>query len=137
MDPDPTPFINDFKNVKKIFFSYFFLITYPQYIIFSLKNLIFYKILVLKFYFVKHYFSPLKTFMGKGKDPDPDPYFFLVNPDPDPDPEAQKLANPVTDPDPQHCFEEHAAQALLFGPSYGVSPQNRANQIRSGTLIPI
>jgi hypothetical protein len=31
MDPDTTPFFNDFKDVKKIFFSsYFFLITYPQ-----------------------------------------------------------------------------------------------------------
>jgi hypothetical protein len=55
---------------------------------------------------------------------------------PDPDPEAQKLADPVPDPDPKHCFEEHAALALLCSPSYGVSPQqNRANQIRSGTLI--
>ncbi len=73
--------------------------------------------------------------MGKGKDPepDPDPYFLLVNPDPDQ--EAQKLADPVPDPNPQHFFEEHAALALLFSPSYGVSPLNRANQIRSGTLI--
>jgi hypothetical protein len=29
---------------------------------------------VLKFYFVKHFLSPLNTFMGKGMDPDPDPY---------------------------------------------------------------
>jgi hypothetical protein len=28
---------------------------------------------VLKFYFVKDYFSPLKIFIGKGKDPEPDP----------------------------------------------------------------
>ncbi len=28
---------------------------------------------VLKFYFVKHYFSPLNTFFGKGKDPEPEP----------------------------------------------------------------
>jgi hypothetical protein len=43
--PDATPFFNDFKDVKKI--SYFFLITYPQYITVSLKlkNLIFAKIL--------------------------------------------------------------------------------------------
>ncbi len=31
----------------------------------------------LKFYFVKHYFSPLNTFMGKGKDPQPDPDPYL------------------------------------------------------------
>jgi hypothetical protein len=41
--PDPTPFLNDFKDVKKIMFFIFFLITYPlvpiiPYIIFSLKN---------------------------------------------------------------------------------------------------
>jgi hypothetical protein len=71
----------------------------------------------------------LRSRKGKDPKPDPDPYFLLVNPDPDP--EAQKHA----DPDPRHCFEEHAALALLFSPSYGVSPQNRANQIRSGTLI--
>jgi hypothetical protein len=33
-DPDPTPdltpFFSDFKDAKKLFFSYFFLITYPQ-----------------------------------------------------------------------------------------------------------
>ncbi len=27
---DPTPFFDDLKDVKKLFFSYFFLITYPQ-----------------------------------------------------------------------------------------------------------
>ncbi len=33
-------------------------------------------VFVLKFYFVKHFFTPLNTFMGKGKDqePVPDPY---------------------------------------------------------------
>jgi hypothetical protein len=41
---------------------------------------------VLKFYFVKYYFNPLNTFMGKGKDPDP---------------VAKKDADPA-DPDPQH-----------------------------------
>jgi hypothetical protein len=34
MDPDPTPdptsFFSDFKDAKKIFFSFFFLITYPH-----------------------------------------------------------------------------------------------------------
>ncbi len=28
--PDPTPFFCDFKDAKKLFFSYFLLITYPQ-----------------------------------------------------------------------------------------------------------
>jgi hypothetical protein len=39
---------------------------------------------VLKFYFIKHYFGPLTTFMGKWKDlePDPDPYLCLMDPDP-------------------------------------------------------
>ncbi len=48
MDPDPTSFFNDFKEVKKKF--NFFLITYAQYIIFSLKNLIFCWSFVLRFY---------------------------------------------------------------------------------------
>jgi hypothetical protein len=29
-DPDPTPFFGYFKDATKNFFSYFFLITYPQ-----------------------------------------------------------------------------------------------------------
>jgi hypothetical protein len=39
---------------------------------------------VLKFYFVKHFFSLLNTFMGKGEDPepDPDPLLFLMDPEP-------------------------------------------------------
>jgi hypothetical protein len=36
---------------------------------------------MLKFYFVKDYFSPLNTFMGKGKDPEPG-----RDPEPDPNP---------------------------------------------------
>jgi hypothetical protein len=28
--PDPTPFFSDFKDVKKLIFSYYFHITYPQ-----------------------------------------------------------------------------------------------------------
>jgi hypothetical protein len=62
---------------------FFLLITYPQYIIFSLKNLFFAKFCV-RILFCQHYFSPLKTFMGKGKDPVPDPdlYLRLMGPDP-------------------------------------------------------
>ncbi len=31
LTPDPTPFFSDFKDAKKLIFSYFFLkITYPQ-----------------------------------------------------------------------------------------------------------
>ncbi len=29
-DPDPTLFFSDFKDAKNLFFSYLFLITYPQ-----------------------------------------------------------------------------------------------------------
>jgi hypothetical protein len=45
---------------------------------------------MLKFYFVTHYFRPLKTFMKKEKDPEPDP-----DPDSDPDPHLCLM-----DPDP-------------------------------------
>ncbi len=40
---DPSLFFNEIKDAKKLFFSKFFLINYPQvlYIMFSLKNLIF------------------------------------------------------------------------------------------------
>jgi hypothetical protein len=43
---------------------------------------------VLKFYFLKHFFSPLNTFNGKGKNPDPDPQHyrtFRINMDSDTD----------------------------------------------------
>jgi len=30
LTPDPAPFFSDFKDAKKLFFSIFFLITYPQ-----------------------------------------------------------------------------------------------------------
>jgi hypothetical protein len=49
--PDPTHFFIDFKDVKKILFSYFFLITCPDANHLWSKNSIFAKILVLKFYF--------------------------------------------------------------------------------------
>jgi hypothetical protein len=67
-DPDPTPFFSDFKDAKKkYFFPYFFLLTYSQAYSFQSYKFNF----LLKFYFDKHYFSPLNTFMRKGKDPDP------------------------------------------------------------------
>ncbi len=68
------PFFSDFKDTKKN--SYFFLKLARRHTISSLKNLIYCKNFVLKFFFYQHYFSPLNTFMGKGKDsePDPDPY---------------------------------------------------------------
>ncbi len=56
-DPDPTPFFGDFKDAN-IFGSNFFLITYPQDIIFCLYST------VLKINFV----------LGKDPDPEPDPY---------------------------------------------------------------
>jgi hypothetical protein len=68
---DPTPFFIDVKDAKKIFFSYFFLITCSQ--AHHLQSEI--KKILLKFcvkiLFCRHYFSPLKTFMRQGKDPDP------------------------------------------------------------------
>jgi hypothetical protein len=38
---DPTPFFSDLKDAQKYFSSYFSILTYPQALIFSLKNLIF------------------------------------------------------------------------------------------------
>jgi hypothetical protein len=76
-DPDPNPFFSDFKDAKNVFFSYFFLITYPQaHYLQSLKFIFLLKFCV-KILFCKHYFSLLNTFMRKGKDPDPElyPYF--------------------------------------------------------------
>ncbi len=60
--PDPTPFFSDFKDDKKKF---------------SLKNLIFCKNFLFKFYFASiNLFQSVQHFMRKGKDqnPDPDPY---------------------------------------------------------------
>jgi hypothetical protein len=75
MDPDPDPFLNDFKDARKIIFVIFFLKTYPQEIIFSLKNLFFCTFFVLKCYlFCELYLSPLNTFMKKEKESDPYPY---------------------------------------------------------------
>jgi hypothetical protein len=75
MDPtlDPTPFFGNFKDAKYNFSSFF--IAYLQLHYFSLKNLIFSKILCYNF-ISNHYFSPLNTFMRKEKDtePDLDPY---------------------------------------------------------------
>jgi hypothetical protein len=54
-DPDPTPdpslFLIDFKDAKSNLFKYFFLITCPETHLFTVKNLIFAKITVLKCYF--------------------------------------------------------------------------------------
>ncbi len=44
-DPFPTPFFSDCKDAKNYFFSYLFLITYPQAHYFSLINWLFAKIL--------------------------------------------------------------------------------------------
>jgi hypothetical protein len=64
MDPDPTPFFTDFKDVINFFFK--------------LKIFFLLKICV-KILFGRDYFSLLNTFMRIGKDPDPEP-----KPDPDP-----------------------------------------------------
>ncbi len=36
---------------------------------------------MLKFYFIRHYFSPLETLMRTGKDLEPDPHLWLTDPD--------------------------------------------------------
>jgi hypothetical protein len=75
MDPDPisdpTTFFIDFKDAKKIFFSYFFLITYPQAHHLQTKKFNFLQRLCVQILFCRHYFSLLRR---KGNmDPDPDP----------------------------------------------------------------
>ncbi len=79
LTPDPTPFFNDFKDVKKYYFC-------------------------VKFLFCKHFFSPLNTFMRNGKDtdpePDPDPYLWQWIQTPTR--EGQKHTDPA-DPDHRHC----------------------------------
>jgi hypothetical protein len=73
MDPDPTPFFNDFKNAKNICFHIFFLITCPQAHHLQSKKFNFLLTFFVKILFCRHNFSPLNTFMRKGKDPEPDP----------------------------------------------------------------
>jgi hypothetical protein len=69
--PDPTPFFTDFKDAK-FFFPYFFCnLPAGTLSLFSLKNLIFAEIFVLKFYFASIISVP---FMRKGKDAEPDQY---------------------------------------------------------------
>ena len=83
MDPDasldPNPVFSDFKDVKKIIFSYFFLINYPQahYRYLQSQKFNFLLTFCFKILFCKHYFSPLNTFMSKGKNPDPDVDLYL------------------------------------------------------------
>ncbi len=72
-DPDPTQFFIDFKDVKKYFLSYFFLITCPQAHHLQSKKFTFLVKFCIKILFCRHYFSPLNTFIRKGKDPEPDP----------------------------------------------------------------
>ncbi len=67
---------------KLLFFSNFFLITYPeahylQSLIYCFKDKFCVKIL-----FCQYYFSPFNTFMRKGQDPDrePDPNLWLPDP---------------------------------------------------------
>jgi hypothetical protein len=72
--PDLTPFFIDFKDAKKIFFLFFFIITCPEAHHLQSKKFNFLLKLFVKILFCRHYFSPLTIFMRKGKDPDPDPY---------------------------------------------------------------
>ncbi len=65
MDPDPTPFFIDFKDAKKIIFSYFFLITCPQAYHLQSKQFNFLLKFIVKILFCRHYFSPLNTFIRK------------------------------------------------------------------------
>jgi hypothetical protein len=47
--------------------------------------------------------------MRKGKDPEQDPYLLLIGTDPDPEgpkyADPANPADPVPDPDPQHCLK--------------------------------
>jgi hypothetical protein len=72
--PDPNAFFIDFKDAKKLIFSYFVLITCPQAHHVQSKKFNGLLKFCVKMLFCRHYFSPLNTFMRKGKDPDPDPY---------------------------------------------------------------
>ncbi len=75
MCPDPTPFFIDSKDAKKIFFLIFFSYKLSTQIIFSQKNLLFYKNFVLKFYSPGIIYLVCSTRLWeKGKVPDPDPY---------------------------------------------------------------
>ncbi len=70
MDLDPAPGLSSliWRMQKKIFFSYFFLITWPQTHHLQSKKFNFLLSFCVKILFCRHYFN---TFMRKGKDPDP------------------------------------------------------------------
>jgi hypothetical protein len=72
--PDPSPFFIGFKDAKKYFLKYFFLITCPQAHHLQFRKLNFLLKFCDKMLFCRHYFSPLDTFMRKRRNPDPDPY---------------------------------------------------------------
>ncbi len=72
-------FFSDFKDAKKNFFSYFFLVTNPhRHIIFSLKIFYFLQKCCVKILYWKHYFILLNTFLRKGKDPEQDLCLWLM-----------------------------------------------------------
>jgi hypothetical protein len=73
MDPDPTPFFSDFKDVKKNVL-YIFSYNLPAGTLSSVLKF------CVKILFCKHYFSSFITFMRNEKDPetDPDPYLSLT-----------------------------------------------------------
>ena len=62
--PDPTTFFSDFKDEKK-FSLHFFLLTYPQYIIFSLKNSNFLLKFCVKILFCQALFQSAQDIYGK------------------------------------------------------------------------
>ncbi len=113
MDPDRDPtldqtiFFSDLKNEN--FSSYFFLITYPRanYCIFNLKNLIFCKKFVLKFYFASIISIRSIPLWERIRDPN----LWLM----DPDPGGPKTCG---DPYPQHCLFPLFNSSLAFIPAF-------------------
>ncbi len=80
MTSDTTPIFSEFKDAKKLFFKFFFLLTYPQV---HYPQSFCYKI------FLQAYFSP----SGRGKEEGKGKIRIR---------EDQQHADPA-DPDPQHC----------------------------------
>ncbi len=99
--PDPTSFFIDFKDTKKIFFSYFFRTCQQTHHLQSKKFNYLLKFCV-KIIYCRRYYSPLNTSMRKGKDPDP--YLLLLDPDPGGPTTCGSLGSGSGSPTLAHCF---------------------------------
>jgi hypothetical protein len=63
--PDPTTFFNDFKDLIKIHFSYFFLISYPQVHHLQSKKFNFLQTFCVKILFFQEFFQSTQHSYGK------------------------------------------------------------------------